>query len=147
MTILLLAGLLQAGPPAPPPVVTPFFLSRNVEEGPAFFVECRNTTGAPISSGSRVWPLDEDAIRIDGAARERRGRMGPGLVMDILPGGTWRGIIELRQAEPQSWLRRLARRRTPAARVRCPADARTATRSPSAAATRGPSDLPFYWER
>jgi len=143
MTILLLAGLLQAGPP--PPVVTPFFLSRNVEEGPAFYVECRNTTAAPISSGSWVWPLDEDAIRIDGAARERRGRVGPGLVMDILPGGTWRGIIELRQAEPQSGFG-----------VALGANVRAAfvvplITGPHTIAVRcgdtWSSDLPFYWER
>jgi hypothetical protein len=102
MTILLLAGLLQAAPPAPPPLVTPFFLSRNVEEGPAFMIECRNTTGAPVSSGSSHWALDEDDFRIDGTVLEPRGRIGPGLMSGIPPGGTWRGIVELRQAEPQT---------------------------------------------
>ena len=98
--LLLLAGLLQ--PEAPPPLVTPWFLSRNVEEGPAFLIECRNTTGTPIESGSMFWALDEDDFRIDGRQLEPRGRMGPGLVSEIPPDGTWLGIVELRQAAPRN---------------------------------------------
>ena len=78
MTTLLPAGLLQAGPPAPPPVVTPFFLSRNIEEGPAFMIECRNTTGAPVSTGAMVWALDRDDFRIDGRVLEPRDAWGQG---------------------------------------------------------------------
>lgn len=101
MTGLVLAALLAAQA-APLPIVTPWFLSRNVEEGPAFLIECRNTTGAPLSSGSMFWALDQDDVRIDGTVLAPQGRMGPGLMSEIAPGGTWRGIIELRQAEPRT---------------------------------------------
>ena len=99
MTILLLGGLLQVATPAAPPVVTPFFLSRHVEGGPAFMIECRNTTGAPVSTGAMHWALDRDDFRIDGTVLEPQARMGPGLMSQVPPGGTWRGIIELRQAQ------------------------------------------------
>ena len=100
ISIPLLAVLLQADPP--PPLVTPWFLSRNVEEGPAFLIECRNTTGAPLDSGSMFWALDDDDFRIDGRQREPHGRIGPGLVSEIPPEGIWRGIVELSQAEPRN---------------------------------------------
>ena len=143
MTILLLAGLLQAGPP--PPVVTPLFLSRNVEEGPAFMIECRNTTGAPVSTGAMVWALDRDDFRIDGRVLEPQGRMGPGLMSEVRPGGTWRGIIELRQAQGRTFFA-----------VALGADTRGAFVVPltagrhTIAARCGDlwsADVPFYWER
>jgi hypothetical protein len=84
------------------PTVTPFFMSREVEGGPAFMVECRNTTRSGISSGSDTWALTRSAIRIDGIALDEQARIGSELAMDIPPGGTWRGIIELRQAVPRS---------------------------------------------
>ena len=99
-SILLLTGLLQAE--ARPPLVTPWFLSRNAEEGPAFLIECRNTTGAPLDSGSMFWALDEDDFRVDGRQLEPRGRFGPGLVSEIPADGIWRGIVELRQAQPRT---------------------------------------------
>jgi len=102
MAIVLLAGLVRTGQTALVlPTVTPFFMSREVEGGPAFLVECRNTTSTGISSGSDTWPLTRSAIRIDGTVVDEQGRIGPGLTMDIPPGGTWRGIIELRQTVPR----------------------------------------------
>jgi hypothetical protein len=100
MTIPLLVaiGLLQTTA-APPPTVAPFFLSRTTESGPSFWMECVNTTDAAIASGSVYWPLDDEAIRIDGQTLSPKGRIGPGLMTDIPPGGTWRGILELRQDE------------------------------------------------
>jgi hypothetical protein len=145
MTILLLAGLLQAGPPAPPPVVTPLFLSRDVEDGPAFMIECRNTTGAPVSTGAMLWALDRDDLRIDGTVLEPQGRMGPGLMSEVPAGGTWRGIIELRQAEGGTFHA-----------VALGADTRgafvvplTAGRHTIAArcGDQWSADLSFYWER
>ena len=103
MAIALFAGLVQGGQSAPVlPTVTPLFIPREVEGEPAFLVECRNTTSTAISSGSETWALTRSAIRIDGTALdEQGGRIGPGLTMDIPPGGTWRGIIELRQTVPR----------------------------------------------
>jgi hypothetical protein len=121
----------------------PLFLSRNVEEGPAFLVECRNMTGAPIASGSRFWPHHEDAIRIDHVGR--RGRVSPGRTVDIPPGGTWRGIIELRRAEPPTGFA-----------VELGADVRAQFVVPLTAGVHRIAvrcgdtwldELPFYWER
>jgi len=76
---------------------------RDVERGPAFLVECRNTTTHDISTGSDVWTLNRSAIRIDGNDLDDEPRIGPGLTMDIPPGGIWRGIVELRQAAPRTF--------------------------------------------
>ncbi len=145
MHTLLFAAILTAQAD-PLPVVTPWFLSRNVEEGPAFMIECRNTTGAPISSGAMFWALDQDDFRINGTQLEPRGRMGPGLMTEIPPGGTWRGIMELRQAEPRTGYAVALGADTRGAlvvplapgrhtiAVRCGDDAWSA-------------DVPFYWER
>jgi Zn-dependent M28 family amino/carboxypeptidase len=92
-------GTAPARQSAAPPIVTPLFLSREVEQSPAFLVECRNTTLVPISSGSGRWARTRSAISIDGAVLEDQGEVGGGLSMDIPPGATWRGIIELRQAD------------------------------------------------
>jgi len=102
MAVTLLAGLVRDGQTALVlPTVTPLFMSREV--GPAFLVECRNTTSTAISSGSETWALTRSAIRIDGTVLEEQGgRIGPGLTVDIPPGGTWRGIIELHQTVPRT---------------------------------------------
>ncbi len=100
MIALVLTALLAAQTDSPP-IVTPWFLPRDAEEGPAFLIECQNTTAAVIDSGSMFWALDQDDFRIDGTQLEPRGRMGPGLVSPIPVGAIWRGIMELRQAEPQ----------------------------------------------
>jgi hypothetical protein len=82
------------------PTLAPMFMSRGVDVGPAFLVECRNTTNRAVSSGSETWVLTRSAVRIDGRVLDEPpgGRFGPGLTMDIQPGGPWRGIIELRQS-------------------------------------------------
>jgi hypothetical protein len=103
--VVLLVGLVQTAQTAlHPPTVTPFFTSRQAEDGPAFLVECRNTTSAGISSGSGTWASTRIAIRIDGSVLGEQGQIGSGLSMEIPPGGTWRGIIELRQAVPHNSL-------------------------------------------
>lgn len=56
-------SLLQPAAAVQKPVVTPFFVTDAAAQGPAFFVECINTTSGAISSGSRVWPLSKSAIR------------------------------------------------------------------------------------
>jgi hypothetical protein len=103
MAVVLLVGLVRTGQTALiQPTVTSFFMSREVEGGPAFLVDCRNTTSTGISSGSETWALARSAIRIDGTVLDEQGRIGPGLTKDIPPGGTWRGIIELRPTVPRT---------------------------------------------
>src|SRR4051794_18722310 len=95
----LIGVLLQPAAQAPKPALTPFFVADSGAQGPAFVVECVNHTSGPISSGSDVWPLSKSAIRIDGQVLiDDGGRMGPGLTMDVPPGGKWRGILQLRQS-------------------------------------------------
>jgi hypothetical protein len=78
------------------PRITPYF--DRIDDGPAFFVECRNTGGEPVSSGADVWP-DASSVRIDGATVPDDGvRIGPGLTTAVAPGQLWRGIIALRQS-------------------------------------------------
>lgn len=79
----------------PKPQISAFF--DRVDDGPAFFVECSNTSGEAWSSGAERWIK---AIRIDGAVEpEPSARMGPGLTMQVAPGEIWRGILALRQSE------------------------------------------------
>jgi hypothetical protein len=105
MTQLVIVCLFAAAPlaaqekPEPKPVLTPFFVTEATAQGPAFFVECINTTSGAISSGSGVWPLSKSAIRLDGTELiDEGGRIGPGLTTVVPPGGTWRGIVQLRQS-------------------------------------------------
>ncbi|HKV98220.1 MAG TPA: hypothetical protein VJN96_00280 [Vicinamibacterales bacterium] len=146
MAMVLLAALVQTPQTVPIlPTLTPFFMSREVEGGPAFLIECRNTTSAGISSGSEIWALARSAIRIDGTVLDEQGRIGPGLTMDIPPGGTWRGIIELRQtAAGTSYATAFG------ANVRMPTVvALNAGRHAIAVRCAGlwSTDLPFYWEK
>ncbi len=145
MAMVLLAELVGTAQSVPVlPTVTPFFMSREVEGGPAFMVECRNTTDSGISSGSDTWALARSAIRIDGIALDDRMRIGPGLTMEIPPGGTWRGIIELRQEAGTSYATALG------ANVRMPTVvALSAGRHAIAVRCAGvwSADLPFYWEK
>lgn len=74
------------------PRVQPFFST--VTGGPAFFVECTNTTGTTFPSGARTWASE---IRVDGKALPNdNGTIGGGLTTSIAAGGDWRGIIVLR---------------------------------------------------
>jgi hypothetical protein len=129
------------------PTVAPLFMSRGVDNGPAFLVECRNTTNAAVSSGSRAWVLTRSAVRVDGGILDEPpgGELGPGLTMDVQPGGIWRGIIELRQsASGQSWAVALgAQTRMP---IVVPLNA---GRHTIAVRCNGvwSDDASFYWER
>lgn len=79
------------------PHIIPFF--SRVDESPAFYVECRNDTGTPVSSASDRWPWAPGRLRVDGQPFvESGGIIGPGLSTTIETGGTWRGIIALRQS-------------------------------------------------
>jgi hypothetical protein len=96
-------SLLQPAAAAQKPVITPFFVTDAAAQGPAFFVECVNTTAHAISSGSAVWPLSKAAIRLDGEQLiDEGGRIGPGLTTDVPPKGKWSGILQLHQSAPRS---------------------------------------------
>lgn len=72
------------------------FINR-IDDGPAFFVECRNTSQVAVSSSSREWPLG--AVRIDEViVNEPEGVVGPGLTRTVEPGDLWRGIVAFRQS-------------------------------------------------
>ncbi len=145
IALVLLVGLVQSTQTALPlPTVTPLFMLRQSENGPAFLVECRNTTSGGISSGSGMWALDRSAIRIDGSVLTEEARIPPGLTMEISPGGTWRGIVELRQSLPGHY-----------DAVVFGANVRMPTIVPLSAGRHTISvrcfevwstDLPFYWE-
>ncbi len=98
-TILLLFMFAQSEPQnRSKPLIAPFF--DRADDGPAFFVECHNTTAEKISSGSPVWPsFSGGSVRLDGAEIPYTGGFGPGLTMDVAPGQLWRGIIVRRQSE------------------------------------------------
>jgi hypothetical protein len=88
--LAMLVGFVQTAKTAlPRPTVTSLFVSREVERGAAFMIECRNTTSAGISSGSETWALTRSAVRIDGAVLDEQGRIRPGLTTEIPPGGVW----------------------------------------------------------
>jgi hypothetical protein len=91
--LFLFGGCLFAQGPSKPQI-SPFF--DRLDDGPAFFVECRNTSGQKLSSGAIVW---REALRVDGeVVPEPHGRALPGLTMDVAPGETWKGILALRQS-------------------------------------------------
>jgi hypothetical protein len=92
--LVLFVGSLFAQDPSKPQISA--FFDR-VDDGPAFFLECSNTSGETLSSGDERWTK---AIRIDGAVEpEPSSPIGPGLTMKVAPGETWRGILALRQSE------------------------------------------------
>jgi hypothetical protein len=146
IAILLLLGLARTQDvSAPVPKVTPLFLSREIEGGPAFLIECRNVTDAPLSSGSLTWALTRSAIRIDGNVLDEQGGIGPGLTTDIPSGGTWRGIIELRQSAP-----RTSYAVTLGANVRMPTVVPLAAGRHTIAvrcSSVWSDEVPFYWEQ
>jgi hypothetical protein len=93
--LLLLLGANVMAQDSDKPRISPFF--DRIDDGPAFFVECRNTGGEHVSSGADVWA---SALRIDGTTvpEESGVRIVPGLTTDVGPGQLWRGIIALRQS-------------------------------------------------
>ena len=70
------------------PHVVPFF--DRVDDGPAFFVDCLNTSNDKVSSASSVWPLRTGAVRVDGSVVDFGNMIGPGLSNDVEPGQPWR---------------------------------------------------------
>ena len=77
------------------PTIAPFF--DRIDDGPAFFVGCRNTTDQKISSEVSVWIR---SLRLDGTIVSDNGSaLGPGLTTQVAPGESWRGIIALRQSD------------------------------------------------
>ena len=90
--LAVLLSATEATPPVAVPVVTPVFST--LTNGPAFFIECRNDSGKPLSSADVRWVSE---LRIDGRVLpEDGGRIGPGLTSLVGAGETWRGIIVLR---------------------------------------------------
>ena len=83
-TLFLLTSSLFAQQPSKPQI-SPLF--DRLYGGPAFFVECRNTSGQTL-----IW---RDSLRVDGVVVP--GSSGP-LTMGAAPGETWRGIFALRQS-------------------------------------------------
>lgn len=80
------------------PRIVPFF--DRIDDGPVFFVECRNDTGKAVESAITLWIR---SLRVDGKIVPESGyALGPGLTTDIAPGGVWRGIIAFRQS-PKSF--------------------------------------------
>jgi hypothetical protein len=87
---------ITAGAQSGRPRVTPFFHTF-AGAGPAFYVECANDSGMPLSSGDGRWAFSASSVRLDGKTLPERGSIGPGLTTEIPAGDTWRGIIVLRQ--------------------------------------------------
>ena len=76
------------------PRIAPFF--DRIDDGPAFFVDCRNTTDQKLSSTTSVWI---HTLRLDGTnVPDSESEFGPGLTTQIAAGQSWRGIIALRQS-------------------------------------------------
>jgi len=82
--LFLLTGSLSAQHPSKPQI-SPFFDRLN--DGPAFLVECRNTTGQTLE-----W---RESLRVDGVIVDPHGP----LMMGAAAGETWRGILALRQSD------------------------------------------------
>jgi hypothetical protein len=101
-TLLLLFGLNVVAQDSSKPKISPFF--DRIDDGPAFFVECRNTTGETVSSAHVMWA---SSLRIDGKLLPNEVHAGsgrfqnelPGLRTDIPRGEVWRGIIGLRRSQ------------------------------------------------
>jgi hypothetical protein len=81
------------------PHVAPFF--DRIDDSPAFFVDCLNTSNEKVSSASSVWPIRTGSVRVDGSMIDFGNMIGPGLSTDVRPGQPWRGIIVLRQSPTQ----------------------------------------------
>src|SRR5215472_17747283 len=92
--LFLLGGCLFAQEPSKPQVSA--FFDR-IDDGPAIFVECLNTSGETLSSGAKRWT---NALRIDGAVvPEPDSSIAAGPTRKVAAGETWRGILALRQSD------------------------------------------------
>lgn len=74
------------------PRILPYF--DVVDDGPAFFVECRNSKNGEVSSGAPDWLWNVENIRVDRKLLSPQG----GLTTGVKPGQLWRGIIAIRQS-------------------------------------------------
>jgi hypothetical protein len=92
-TLLLLLASTLFAQDSNKPRISAFF--DRIDEGPAFFVECRNTSSEDISSGASIWA---SSLRIDGAIVPEEDYRGPGLTTNVKADQWWRGIIALRQS-------------------------------------------------
>src|SRR5579864_2825870 len=94
LVLILLAGSLFAQDRSKPQISA--FFDR-IDDGPAFFIECPNTSEETLSSGAERWIK---AIRIDGAVEPEPELLMPqGLTTKVAPREIWRGILALRQSE------------------------------------------------
>ena len=92
--LFLLVGCLFAQEPSKPQI---FAFFDRIDDGPAIFVECLNTSGETLSSGDKRWT---NALRIDGAVvPEPDASMAAGPTRKVAAGETWRGILALRQSD------------------------------------------------
>ena len=74
-------------------------LYSNVEQGPAFMLECVNSTGGTLSA---IQVIAETALRVDGALIERTGGIAGsfiGGVPTFTPGQQWTMMVGLRQRD------------------------------------------------
>jgi hypothetical protein len=92
-TLLMLFSANLVAQDSQKPQISAFF--DRVDNGPAFFVGCRNTSDKPVSSGAGVWA---SSLRLDGTTVPDEPHMGPGLTTEVKPGQLWRGIVALRQS-------------------------------------------------
>ena len=92
-TLLLLFSTNLVALDSQKPRISAFF--DRIDDGPAFFLECRNTSGESVSSGADVWV---GSLRLDGTTVPDEPHTGPGLTTDVKPGQLWRGIVALRQS-------------------------------------------------
>ena len=93
-TLLLLFSLNVVAQDSSKPKISPFF--DRVDDGPAFFVDCRNASGRTLSSGAAIWTR---SVRIDGKLVPDDGHALQGLTMEVPPGEFWRGIIVFPQSQ------------------------------------------------
>ncbi len=94
VSLLLLLSISVVAQDSSKPRISPFF--DRIDDGPAFFVECRNTTGGTVSSAHVMWA---SSLRIDSEVLPDEVHGLPGLRTDIPPGEVWRGIVALRQSQ------------------------------------------------
>lgn len=101
-TCLVLALILLHAPAfhaqtSDPPRAIPLY--SNIEQGPAFMLECVNTTGGTLSA---IQVIAEAALRVDGALIERTGGIAGsfiGGVPSFSPGQHWTMMVGLRQRD------------------------------------------------
>ena len=129
------------------PLVSPLFMSRDVDRGPAFFVECRNTTGSTVSSGSELWAFTRSSVRVDGASLDEPlgGLTGPGAHDGRSPSGC---VARHYRASPVTRIERERERCVGCTRESAPPCSAGRGRHTIAVRCNGvwSDDIVFYWE-